>query len=495
MADHPDGRAPWPLRLIKPLILCATAALVMFPMTAHAQSAPVTSQPTTLNVRDVGEVEAIEHTIMVPENRSDQDSRMIAVRYVELPAINPAGHSPVIYLAGGPGGSATGTAEARRWAFFDALRQTHDVILLDQRGTGRSDSPPLCTSSVTWGPDDIGDRETFVAKQQEAFAECEAFWTEAGVDLKGYTTSENARDIRAVAEALGGKVSLVGISYGSHLALATMKYHSDILDRVVLVSVEGLNQTVKLPERTDAFFARLQSALDESAVAAGGEPYPDLAEAMRTVLARVEADKPVVDVFLRRGEPPQPRTIGPFAVQAAVAFSLADPRRGHDVARGIVAMAADEPDYTFMQFRGFMMPQRVRMRAMGTIMDLASGISGDRLKLVEEQAKTAIFGDVTNFPMPHLNDQGAPYRLSPYFRLDPMSERPTLVISGTLDGRTYPESGLEATSGLMNRTVITVENAGHNLFFDHPDIVPSMIRFLSGEEVEDTTLVAPLPTP
>ena len=477
----------------KSFALGLAATIAALPVNGLAQSMPI-SEPTTLSVRDVGEIEGVQYTLMVPENRSDPDSREIALRYVVLSALAATDHAPVIYLAGGPGGSGTRTAQSRRWPLFDALRQSRDVILLDQRGTGRSDAPPPCASSVGWTDQDIGNRATFIAKQKEAFAQCEAFWLEAGVDLAGYTTAENAADIRAVAEAVGGKVSLLGISYGTHLALATLKDHADIVDRAVLVSVEGLDQTVKLPARTDAFLARLQSALDESAIAAGGQAYPDLATSLRQALERIDAEKPVVDVFVARDQPPAKRTLGPFAVQAAIAFSLSDPDRAHDIARAIVAMADEDPDYSFMQRRGFVMPPQIRMRAMATIMDLASGISSDRLALVEAQAQSAVLADATNFPMPQLNEQGAPYRLPDSFRIDPVADNPALVISGTLDGRTYPESGLEATAGLSQRTVITVENAGHNLFFDHPDVVPTLVRFLNGEEVKDTSLIAPLPS-
>ena len=451
------------------------------------------SQPTTLEVRNVGEIEAVEHTLMVPENRNNPESREIALRFVVLPATQPTGQSPVVYLAGGPGGSATGTAQSRRWPLFDALRQDRDVILLDQRGTGRSYAPPVCTSSVGWNETDIADRDTFVRKQTEAFAECEAYWRSEGVDLNGYTTQQSAADIAAVSEALGKQLSLLGISYGTHLALATIKYHPEVLDRVALVSAEGLDQTVKLPTRTDDYFARLEAALNASRVGAGAEPYPSLGSALKTALERIERDRPVVDVFVARGEPPVKRSLGAFAVQSAIAFSLSDPDRAHDVAQAILAMAADDPDYSFMAFRGFVMPERIRMRAMPTIMDIASGVSPERMQLIETQAEGAIFGDATNFPMPHLASAGAAYVLPPEFREGPEGDTPTLVVSGTLDGRTYPESALEATRGLSDRSVLTIENGGHNLFFDHPEVVPSIVAFLSGEPIEHDRLVAPLP--
>ena len=446
-----------------------------------------------LDVRGVGAIEGKEYTIMVPENRAHKDSRLIALRFVVLEAMQPSALSPVVYLAGGPGGSATGTAQSRRWPLFDALRQNRDVILLDQRGTGRSDSPPDCISSIGWSEEDVADRNTFIGKHLMAFRECKEFWQAEGVDLSGYNTLESAHDLAAISRALDTPVSLLGISYGTHLGLATMNEHPEIIDRMVLVSVEGLDQTVKLPARTDAYFERLQSVLNQGAADQDSPSYPDLAETLRISLDRIERDRPVIDVFVARNQPPVKRTLGAFAVQRAISFALSDPDRATDVANGIIAMAAETPDYSLMARFGFLMPDQIELRAMPTIMDLASGISPERQVVVSEQSSVALLGDAPNFPMPHLANESGSFRLPDEFRETPSSDVPTLVLSGTLDARTYPEAALEATAGLTERTVITVENGGHNLFFDHPDIVPDIIMFLAGENLEDKVLIAEPP--
>lgn len=238
---------------------------------------------------------------------------------------------------------------------------------------------------------------------------------------------------------------------------------------------------------------RLQAALDKSAAAAGGEPYPDLADALRRALDRIEASPPTIDVYVGRDSPPVQRTLGAFAVQRAISYALSDPDRAGDVADAILAMAAEEPDYTWMAYWGWSMPDRIDLDAMPTVMDLASGISEERQALVDEQAATALLSDAPNFPMPHLYDSTAPYALPDSFREPPISNRPALIFSGTLDGRTYPPSALEATEGLSDRTIVTVENAGHNLFFDHEDVVPTILRFLDGDVVETSTLIADPP--
>lgn len=133
-----------------------------------------------LDVRGVRAIEGKEYKIMVPENRANKDSRLIALRFVVLEAMQPSALSPVVYLAGGPGGSATGAAQSPRWPLFDALRQNRDVILLDQRGTGLSDAPPDCISSIGWSEEDVADRDTFIGKHRMAFRECRDFWQEEG---------------------------------------------------------------------------------------------------------------------------------------------------------------------------------------------------------------------------------------------------------------------------------------------------------------------------
>ncbi|MEM9412110.1 MAG: alpha/beta hydrolase, partial [Planctomycetota bacterium] len=75
-------------------------------------------------------------------------------------------------------------------------------------------------------------------------------------------------------------------------------------------------------------------------------------------------------------------------------------------------------------------------------------------------------------------------------RRNPVVSTPALFFTGTLDGRTNPESHAEIAAGLPNHSIITVNHAGHNLFFSHPEIVPTIERFLAGEAVESVELDA-----
>ncbi|MFI4904992.1 MAG: hypothetical protein ACHP91_16490, partial [Burkholderiales bacterium] len=83
-------------------------------------------------------------SLEVPEHRGDPQSRRITVAIAILPAntLSPK-PDPLFVLAGGPGQAASSIADMA--ALLSDVRTTRDVVLVDQRGTGRS-SPLLCAA-------------------------------------------------------------------------------------------------------------------------------------------------------------------------------------------------------------------------------------------------------------------------------------------------------------------------------------------------------------
>jgi hypothetical protein len=62
-----------------------------------------------------------------------------------------------------------------------------------------------------------------------------------------------------------------------------------------------------------------------------------------------------------------------------------------------------------------------------------------------------------------------------------------------LDGRTYPESQLEAVAGLDQLQAIIVVNAGHNLFMTSKEVTAAIERFMRGEPMQSARIIVPLP--
>jgi len=93
----------------------------------------------------------------------------------------------------------------------------------------------------------------------------------------------------------------------------------------------------------------------------------------------------------------------------------------------------------------------------------------------------------------HLETVDPSLDLGEAFRKPPISDVPTLILSGTLDGRTYPESGQEATAGLKARQTVKVINGGHNLFMLSPDVTRTILDFMRGETVDGRDIIIDLP--
>lgn len=467
--------------------LASLAVITLTPWAAAQEEA------MTFEAQSGASVDAFRGSFEVPENRADPDSRMIEIGYVRFPATTNAPGAPIIYLAGGPGGSGTGTARGRRFDLFMQMRQHGDVIAFDQRGTGLSGNDmPRCVSSQ--GGDDLArlSFEEFSAQYIAAIEECGEFWRGEGIDLAGYTTRESVQDISDLREHLGAEqVTLWGISYGTHLALAAIKDIPGEIDRAILASVEGLDQTVKLPARTNAYFERLQAAVNTQPAAAAA--YPDIAGLVRRVHERLEAEPMLVVVPQRDGAPVEMLVHRHQAEQFAGGL-ISDPGNAAILLALYTALDAGDTTLMGMLLQRFVRPGTpISLRPMSTAMDIVSGISAERLELFEQQAPTGLTGGMLNFPMPQASGVWDGFDLGDEFRANPTGDMPVLVLSGTLDGRTYPQSQAEAVADLSDIHIVTIENAGHNLFMTSSEVHDVMHAFMRGETGLAETISVDLP--
>lgn len=431
------------------------------------------------------QVQALAGTFTVREDRNQTDSRLLTLHYVRFPSTNPNPAAPIIYLAGGPGGSGIATAQNRRFGLFMALREVADVIALDQRGTGQSNDLPDCVSDQFVPQDRPIDDQAHIRLQQHALQSCLAQWQQQGVNLHAYNTPESVADLDDLRRHLGAeKISLWGISYGSHLALAAIKKIPEQLHQVIIASAEGLDQTIKYPARTDAYFERLQTYLNSNR----SEPVDYLA-LMRGVHQQLQ-QQPLLMEWQNDDDQTIRHHFQARDMQQLAAAMISDPGRAQQVLQLYHALSVGihAPLQNIVQ--RFMNPEEaIRFRPMSTAMDLASGISPARRADIEQQSQSALLGSYLNFSL-HFTDQALKHQLDlgEAFRTNPVSDIPTLLIAGTLDGRTYIESQMEATSGLSKRQTIQVINGGHNLFKSSPLVIKNMLLFLQGQPLADPVI-------
>lgn len=435
--------------------------------------------------------DAFKGHFTVPENRANPDSRTLTLRYVRFPATGTEAGAPIVYLAGGPGGSGIRTARVRRFALFMAMREFGDVIALDQRGTGASNDMPKCRSSQKSSGSILVSDGEHRKSQVMALRECLAFWTEKGIDVKGYNTVENVSDLQDLRRHLGAsRLTLWGISYGSHLALAAAKQMGDEIDRIVIASAEGLDQTIKLPARTDRYFERVQQAIDRQPKAKA--EMPDIIALMRRVHAKLE-QAPVMIEFSNRDGKIQKHLWQRRDIQRTASGLISDPLPLSLLLQ--LYREADRGEYGLLEKIAPRMlggDDKIAYSPMSVLMDIASGTNPDRRTLIRNQARTSLLSTYLNQP-PELEDVEPALVLGEGFRKPPISDIPLLLLSGTLDGRTYIESQHEAVRGFANRQLVTVRDGGHNLFMSPPEVTLTIQKFMRGENVDGKVVVSELP--
>ncbi|WP_444925473.1 alpha/beta fold hydrolase [Microbulbifer sp. TRSA002] len=476
--------------LFAPLIIM----LSLSPVSGSAKSIN-NEKPHTFTTWSKQTAEGYQGFIEVPEDRTKKDSRNITLQYVRFPATGKKVGPPIIYLAGGPGGSGI-TAVNYRFDMFMALRQFGDVIALDQRGSGRSNDLPNCESKqIVPSLEPITDTQ-YINYHRKALKECLHFWELTGVNLNAYNTLENARDLDAIRSHLGAeKIVLWGTSYGSHLSLAAVKEIEGSIDKLILSSAEGLDQTIKLPARTDYYLNRLQQAINQQPAAK--KAYPDIKALISRVHKKLESQPLKIKIPQRDGREVESLLQRRDMQQLASAF-IADPksvshllRFYRDLDQGATFSFDKVPRRYFPD--EFLQPGiPISLRPMPTAMDIASGIDMKRKAQVVEQAQKSLLKDYLNFSL-HYDNLAPELDLGDKFREKPVSNIPVLLFSGTLDGRTYLEGQYEAISGFKNATKITVENAGHNLLMASPEVQDAINLFMEGQPIPNTHIVAKLP--
>jgi pimeloyl-ACP methyl ester carboxylesterase len=160
-------------------------------------------------------------TYPVFEDRPRKAGRRIGLNIVILPALQPEKAEPVFAFGGGPGEGITESAPS--FAFFAAIRAHHDIVLIDQRGTGRS-NPLEC--DFYGNPPDL-QKVVTSSFPVDAVRACRER-LEKIADLKLYTTAIGVDDIDEVREWLGyQKINLTGGSYGSLAAQVYLRRHGE----------------------------------------------------------------------------------------------------------------------------------------------------------------------------------------------------------------------------------------------------------------------------
>ena len=170
-------------------------------------------------------------TLVVPENRHDERSRLIALPVTRIRARTQHPGAPIFRLEGGPGLTNMTFPAASRFA------ERRDVVLVGYRGVDGSSvlDCPEVSSAMKRSADFLGTR-SFVAHAR-AFRTCASRLASDGVDLAGYSLVQRADDFEAARRALGyGRIDLLSESAGTRTAMIYAWRYPTRVHRSVMVS-------------------------------------------------------------------------------------------------------------------------------------------------------------------------------------------------------------------------------------------------------------------
>lgn len=467
------------------MLIPLAPALAVVGMDAHADPPPgqLTLEPYTFSSRGGETTEAELGTLVVPYDRSRGDSETIALKFVRFRATTDDPGPPLVYLAGGPGGSGIGAARGRRFELFMKLRELGDVIAWDQRGAGLSEPRVRIEATVDTPYEGAVSRQWLKQQYARAAREAQAQFERDGFDPAPLNTNFSADDLEDLRVALGvEKLRLWSISYGTHLALATVKRHPDSIDSLVLAGVEGLDSTYKLPSQADAPIEALSREIANHPVY--GELIPDFTQLLREVLERAEREPYAVEVEDPETGEVVTSLLGRLDLEFVTWGALFRRKAMTDLPAAFLALKMGRTDV----LRGAVDDTRGRgdhANAMSLAMDCASGVSPKRLARIQREIPDSLFGRSMNFRyLAVCPELGVP-DLGESFRLPVRSNIPVLCISGEMDVRTPPANAEAVLEGFPNGHHVIISRAGHDddLWVSSPKIAECIIAFFKGQPV------------
>jgi pimeloyl-ACP methyl ester carboxylesterase len=389
------------------------------------------------------------------ENRETRTGRTIDLNVVVLPAFDQKEKAePLFDLAGGPGASSADRADFYAGPGKE-YRRRHDVVCVDQRGTGKSnrlaiprEKTPSYYLSEMFPVDYV--KEMRHALEQRA-------------DLTKYTTSIAMDDLDDVRAWLGyDRINLFGASYGTQAALVYMRQHPEHLRGVILLGVAPTD--LKMPLHHSEAAARAMDLLlgECEQDARCNAAFPQIRDDWKNVLAQLEQQPARVE-YSPAGNA-MPTTV---EIQRGVfGEKIRTWMYGRDKAARIPLIVHHAAGGDFAPF----LQQAIQPSIPDFVADGAylSVTCAEDVPFInpEEAAKLTAgnpFGNYRVFQQTRACGMWPRGEIPTDFLQPVQSNAPVLIFSGNMDPVTPPKYGEEVAKHLPNSRHIIIAQAGHGV--------------------------------
>ena len=233
---------------------CGGAKEAPITVPADAQAGDLIIEPCTYKI-STGMFKSVKYdadcgTLVVPENRGDPNSRLIALPVVRVRATGSNPVEPIFWLVGGPNSNVTPADDTP--PRLNGLIDERDFVMVGYRGL---DSPvvlqcPEIQEAVKASENLYRDSE--MDSVEASLTQCAGRFQAEGVDLDGYNIMEIVDDMEAARVALGyERINLLSQSFGSRVAMIYAWRYPDSLYRVVMYAAIPPGRFVTEPEKVD----------------------------------------------------------------------------------------------------------------------------------------------------------------------------------------------------------------------------------------------------
>jgi pimeloyl-ACP methyl ester carboxylesterase len=451
--------ALWKHRAQQWRVLCRVITLLVSTwFAAGCNSAP--SRPSLNRLHSClsseGPTDALCGTVTVFENRHTGIGRQIRLWVVVLPSLaTTPSDDPLFFLAGGPGQAAAQLASQVR-AAFRQIQRTRDIVLVDQRGTGKS-NPLNCRSSAS-------SLRELTEGSKSALVRLRHCLDGYNADVRQYTTDIAMDDLDDVRAFLGyDRINIYGGSYGTRAALVYLRQHGAHVRSVVLDGVAPTDMRLPLFTARDAQHALDKALADCDAESACSGKFPGMADRIRNLIASLDQHPRRVRIVHPRTGIAEEVDVDARLVSSVMFSALYSP-----LTASIVPALVDRAEQNdFQGLFALALAGEDSGESMSIGMQLSVLCSEDSSRVsADELAKEtshSVFGmhligsqlDACGiWPKGHVT--------ADYYQ-PVVSDVPVLVLSGEVDPVTPPVWGASVVKHLSRGTHIVVPATGHGV--------------------------------
>ena len=390
------------------------------------------------------------------ENPDDANSKLIELSIVKLSSHSskPAADAFTL-IQGGPGSSSIDLLISYS-NVLNGIRANRDILVVDQRGTGRSN---VLTCPEMQEATDVIDPEKIKQLSQQCL-------DALGADPRFYTTSVAVQDLDAVRQAAGyEQLSVYGVSYGTRVAQHYLRRFPEKTRAVILDGVTpiGLNLAGgEIARRSQAAFDQMAERCKTST--ACNKQFGDIALKFKELRARL-SEAPVTVSLLH-----------------PVSGELIDEELSEQDLYGVLRLMAYStesnallPMLISQAHAKNYIPLTAQTLMVGSEFSKDLAIAMSNAIVCTEDAPYVTASDVQGLDNTYFGNDMAnsiaamcevfPRGLKDDDFFEPFdSDVPVLILSGETDPITPPENGEQAAKMLSNSKHVVVPAHGHGVF-------------------------------